>query len=149
MSTYAFRFLRSTWGIAIDLTAELRAAPSAPAGAAEIAPRVALELDPDLRLPESDLHHLRAGLARMAPALRRSAGDGVAVVHIHEVGYNPTDYQTEGMEAAAIGWAAEALGIDPPPVTIEFDKPANRYRFTYPEPDPDGARPGTPGQIER
>jgi hypothetical protein len=48
-----------------------------------------------------------------------------------DVSYVPTDFQAEGLEAAAIGWACEEFNLDPPTIEITFEPGVNKYRFTY------------------
>jgi len=83
-------------------------------------------------LSPADIEAFSAGLRRIAMQIRKTLPDGaVAIVELEDVWYHPADYQLEGLEAAAVGWACEYLEIDPPPVRIDFDSERNRYVFSY------------------
>jgi hypothetical protein len=105
---------------------------SAECEATPVSSRIWLRVVP--RLPSSDLENLLLGLQRVAGEIERvTPGEGV-LVEVLAVDYKPTDYQTEAMTIAMIGWAAEYFDLPEPGVEVDFDKQANRYVFRYPPP---------------
>lgn len=131
MGSYAFREIQASWGIAIDLVAELSFAKSAPPGAGEVTPSLYVVFAPELTLPPVDRECITSGLRRMSGPVDDHRGEAIAVVEVKDVQYGPADYQPEGLEAAIIGWLCETLECEPPPVDISFDGHANRYVFDY------------------
>jgi len=55
------------------------------------------------------------------------------VIRLHDVWFNPCDYQPEGFTCAMAGWAAQEFGFVAPVVPITFDQLKKRYVFEFPE----------------
>jgi len=126
--TVSFRVLRSSWGIAVDLTARATRG-SAPEDAFRVGERTWLRCSESVL--EDDVAFLRRGLARVAAEVD-AAGDGEhVVVDVLRVDYVPTDYQADAMEPLIAMWAAEEFGFNAPAVTVDFVPAANRYVFAY------------------
>lgn len=128
--TFPLRILKASWGIAVDLRA--RAVPSAQArlGALPVSGRVLLDVA-NVQLPAADIEQLVYGLGVMASAIEAKEPDGYVVIEVGDVEYTPTDYQPEGLAAAMIGWASEEFDLSSPIKSVEFDKLANRYVFSW------------------
>jgi hypothetical protein len=132
MRTFPLRVLKSTWGIAIDLTAEVSEFPPA-AVATFVTPRVSLSLGSVRRaLSAREAGFLVSGLRRVAADIESAVPDSEPIIiNVLDVGFVETDYQPEGLEAAMIGWSAEQFGFEPPEITVEFDNDVNRYVFSF------------------
>jgi hypothetical protein len=132
LTSYKFRVILSSWGIAIDIDADIERVAEAPVEAIMIADRFFLRLGEEVRLPAADLEAFVAGLSRIAPAVSDTLDEGaIAVVELHEVHIAHADFQTEGMEAAAIAWACDSLKIEMPRIKTSFDAGENAYMFEY------------------
>jgi hypothetical protein len=127
---YAFRLLSGPWGIAIDINARIVLGPDDMPISERIAGRTLLHL-PRAGLTGSDRSFLRAGVALMNDAIAVRHPVGEIMVDVLSVEYTPTDYQTEGMQAAIVGWLREELDVEIPAITAAFDALSNRYVFRY------------------
>lgn len=107
INTYKFKILKSSWGIIVHLTADIKRA--------EI-PKLETEFD----LPYQDQEALKFGMKLLPP---------VHVV-VKNIEYNPTDYQPEGLTCALIHLASKQLDIPVPYYTWKFDK---KYIFDFNE----------------
>jgi hypothetical protein len=128
--TFELRLLKSTWGIAIDLRAQAQFLLQAPSGLIMAGERTWLDVS-KFTLPDQDIMQLAAGLALASPTIQLQHASGHVVVEVLHVDYTPTDYQSEGMAAAMLGWAAEEFDLDLPQVEVDFDKEANQYTFRW------------------
>ncbi|PRY28070.1 hypothetical protein [Pseudosporangium ferrugineum] len=125
MTTYRYRLLLGSWGISIDFVAEARPA--------EHGVQVTWDFDGPA-LDEEQMAAISAGIAlRSAEILAATGGRPVDVV-VRSVRYPETDYQVEGLTAAAAGWAVEHFCLPPGPPAVSFDRSRNRYVFEWPEP---------------
>jgi hypothetical protein len=75
-TTFPFRVIRGSWGIAIDVTASLRQTDLAPLDAVEVVPDVYLVVASSLVLPDVDSEFVRAGLRRVSAQLKPTASGG-------------------------------------------------------------------------
>src|SRR3954454_2492535 len=138
---FALRILKASWGIAIDLDARSVLLPSAPAELVPAGDRVWLDSS-RICFPAADIGHLQLGLSIAAPSIERRVASGHVVVEVLAVSYTPTDYQSEGLTAAMLGWAGEEFNFLPPTPEVKFDAPTNRYGFRWQD-DPATPAPGT------
>ncbi|HEU4732215.1 MAG TPA: hypothetical protein VFT22_30175, partial [Kofleriaceae bacterium] len=122
MSTYEYRAIYSSWGIAIDVTATAHRVSVPPSTAERVADDLYLEIAPEVRLDDGERRLLASGLRRVAARVPR---DGRALlVCIVAIRFNECDYQAEGLEAAIMAWTAVELGFEPPVVRVAFDRAA-------------------------
>jgi len=128
--TFAFRLLKSTWGIAIDLQGQAQFRREAPSALILAGERTWLDAS-RIKLADPDITQLASGLSHASPMIERQHASGHVVVQVRRVEYTPTDYQPEGMAAATFGWAAEEFDLELPQVEVDFDKEANRYVFRW------------------
>jgi hypothetical protein len=123
--TYRFRFLRSSWGLAVDLTAVIVAGSSDVLGAPEVVDGVRLDLSSTAAIVD-DRAEVVAALARCAPALLSVLPQPITFV-VEALEYAPTDYQPQAAYCAVLGWLRESLGLDLPMPEITFDEASRRY----------------------
>jgi hypothetical protein len=71
MSTYEYRAIHSSWGIAIDVTATAHRVFAPPSTAERVADDLYLEIAPEVRLDDGERRLLASGLR---PRGRRRAG---------------------------------------------------------------------------
>lgn len=129
-TTFLFRFIRSTWGIAIDLRARAVELAAAPAGVRKLADRVYLDVS-SAGLTDTDENELIRGFSTIAEQIGNAVGWNAILIEVSRLTYALTDYQSDGVAAAAIGWAAEYFDLDTPSVRITFDREGNRYIFDW------------------
>lgn len=127
--SFALRILQASWGIAIDLQANIRVEEIAPPDAIQAGVRTWLLVT--ARLSLDNVHYLTVGLHTISRELEEVLPDGEVIVDILRADYVPTDYQPEAMAPAIIGLVAEAFDLSEPNIGVAFDRQANRYRFTY------------------
>jgi hypothetical protein len=130
--TYEYKVIKTSWGIAISLTAQVvpaRTVRDATSISRLIGIAYALE-DRDVAPEENE---------QLVLALRALAGrieteiDGPIVIEVHQISYMPTDFQVEGLRAAMYYWAAEEFGLQPPEIVASYDTTVNRYQFVWPK----------------
>ena len=138
--TYWYRFIKSTWGIAIGLTAVV--VPRASYNGPEIEAGGGMWLStlsptwsgtPMFDRPEH-LHYFTIGLRLVADQMRGIVeAQGPLTIRVLALEFALTDYQDEGLACAIAGWLAENyhFAFSPPPV--HFDRESNRYHFLFPE----------------
>ena len=127
MTTYQYRVIKSSWGIAIDIGGEIVFATEAPFGAARVLDGIYVSVGPSW-VDDCQRRAIADGVKQMASSVRAACPRGeVATARILDVSYNPCDYQAEAVPWAVAGWIAEALQAPPPEVSVEFDAKRNRY----------------------
>jgi hypothetical protein len=128
--TLSFRVIRSSWGIAVDLTARGQTGPDRPVEAIRVGSKTWLNLSA-LTLPLDDTNHLVWAARRVADQVEAARPMADVTIEVHDVKYPLTDYQPEGVAAALIGWVVEEFDLEHPPIEITFDAEANRYVFAW------------------
>jgi len=130
-SVYTYRVLKSSWGVAIDVDAEVR----------EGAGRDALSVGPGLWLRDATarqqlspavLQMLALGLRPLVTPIRRVTGGREQVVEVRALQYNDCDFQFEALAPAMYGWAVAEFGLTAPQVEVAFGGRERRYVFTLP-----------------
>jgi hypothetical protein len=129
-SHYIYRFLRTTWGIYVDLTAEWIAQTDFEGPTLEVIPKVHLSIEVTLNLQIDEQEFLVLAIKLTRHELEeRLKEQSPIVIRIVDLGIVFTDYEPEGLTYALVGWMGQELGIDsalPPPT---FDKENKRYVF--------------------
>ena len=126
-STYHYRLHKSSWGIAIDLTAETITNTG---GVQQVADNLYLRVDASVKLSVEELAYLVQGLRLVANQFQSiSTSSEPIVVRVLALEYNPCDYQPEGLAYAMMGWAAQEYGFEPPAIQVVFNRQLNRYEF--------------------
>lgn len=129
---YEYRLLKSQWGIMIDFDADVFCALGSEG--LKVGDKVFLEggSSPDWRFKDYDIPFIKIGLERVLPQIRdKILQCGPALIHVHSVNYGVCDFQNEGIEAAAMLWAAQEFHFDPPAIETSFDKHDNKYVFKW------------------
>ncbi len=133
-STFKYRMIQWSWGIAIDLTAEFIARRQFHGEAIEINSDLWLAVKVK-GLDCADYEYLAQGLKLVAGEIKKhSPFSGPLVVCVKDIWYNPCDYQPEGLVCAIIGWVAHELPFDAPHIPVHFDRRKNRYEFQFENP---------------
>jgi hypothetical protein len=130
---YSYRLIKSSWGIAIDVTAEC----TSKSIFCKKNESVVVDICPGLwgvifddRIPKNEVQFIWEGLRHICKSiLTKSPYKNDTLITIHSVEFNFCDYQPEGLAPAIIGWAANALGFDEPELNVVFDKKENKYKF--------------------
>ena len=134
VSTYSYRLIKSSWGIAIDITAE--AAPLSDysgAAAEEVEQGLWLAVETSWQLSPDECRYLATGLRLVSQDMQsRIAQDGPIVVRVIDLRFNPTDYQKEGLAFALAGWMAQTFDFPFSPPHALFNREKNRYEFSLP-----------------
>lgn len=128
--TFRLRLLKASWGIWIDLSARRLLVDTPPSGLPGLANRLWLDVSAT-RLTATDVEQILRGLDALAEQLETAAFGHHSIIEIRDVTYPETDYKAEGLAAAIIGWASEDLECPQPPINVQFDRTANRYRITF------------------
>jgi hypothetical protein len=126
-STFKYRVLKSSWGIAIDVTARFDFSAS-PENADSISDGIHLVID-DQTLPNEYFELVETGVNLMSDRIKECDVEFPLCVRITELKFNPCDFQPCGIPWAVAGWITSELEISPPAVSIEFDKTANCYVY--------------------
>jgi len=142
-STYNYRVIKSSWGIAIDITAEVLPLADSRYAAIEVRNGLWLSVDMGVELTQQEHQMLTIGLRLLNGDLDRIVQrDGPLVIRVYDVSFNPVDYQEEGLAYALAGWAAQQFTIPLTLQPVHFLKQENRYIFELdPHPVESNARP--------
>lgn len=136
-STFKYRMIQWSWGIAIDLTAEFISRGQFHGEAIEINSDLWLAVKVK-GLDCADHEYLARGLKRVVGEIKKhSPVSGPLVVCVKDIWYNPSDYQSEGLVCAIIGWVAHELQFDVPHIPVHFSRRKNRYEFQFENPGND------------
>ncbi|WP_437735372.1 hypothetical protein [Sorangium sp. So ce1335] len=136
-STFSYRVIKSSWGIRIDLTADVARLEGVADSAIEIAPGLWF-VNEDAHLDRDEEEFLKRGVQLVAAdILSSSAFTAPSLVRVTRVWFVPTDYQPEGLTCAMAAWAAERFGFSIPKIDVRFSRQENRCIFNF-------ERPGEP-----
>lgn len=129
MSKIEYRFIKSSWGIAIDLVGNHKIVEEKPHNAKLITPRIWLELQTaQSNLTEMEVDWIVKGLKAVSGKINsKTADSSFILINLTEITFNPCDYQQEGLLCAVIEWASNEFNFDTPEIKIEFDENKNRY----------------------
>lgn len=130
-STYTYRFLRTSWGVRVVLTAEARGGTPDPGAVAVVDDLYVLDATESRELAPEQLAMLVRGLGLVASEVLAGAPERPVTVVVQVVEHNFIDYQDEGMAAAILGWAIAEFGLPPREIAVTFDKSAGRYAFDF------------------
>ncbi|MDB6122986.1 MAG: hypothetical protein JWQ71_1979 [Pedosphaera sp.] len=136
MRKHWFRFLKSTWGIFIEVTAEVDLQSIAPANAWRASRRVFVQNTVLNKLLPEEVNYLFCGVQSIAHEIEsRTNPDKFVILRITDLMFAVTDYQPEGLYCAIREWAGEEFGFKPSAIPIDFNQSANQYIFTIPDPE--------------
>jgi hypothetical protein len=128
-SRYEFRHFKGTWGLWTALTAE--AAPIN--SSSELLPIIAINKNVwvQLRVPRisyEKFDYLVKGFSLVLDQIQaHKKMNGPVLIVILNIELAPSDFQLEAIACAAVGWAANEFGFEPPIIPITFNKDNNRY----------------------
>jgi hypothetical protein len=134
-STYSYRIIKSSWGIAIDITAEaVPLAHYSGTAAEEVEQGLWLAVETGWQLSPDERRYLATGLRLVSQGMqRRIVQNGPIVVRVIDLRFNPTDYQEEGLAYALAGWMAQTFDFPFSPPHALFNREKNRYEFSLPQ----------------
>lgn len=128
MSVYKYRLLKSSWGIAIDVTARRVAKFSTFVGLHQITSEIQIQIQQS-HLTNREIGFILKGLELVALKISSNSIKYPVYIEIQNLHYNPTDYQEEGLAAAMIGWASQEFNFEEPDLPVYFNNNVNRYIF--------------------
>ena len=128
-STYHYRIIKSSWGVAIDITAEMTSVPIV--GAKQVTDTIYLSMEAPIGLMSEERAYLVGGLRLVADQIHSTLNAPV-MIRILELTFNHCDYQPEGLACAIAGWVAQEMGFEPPTIQVTFDRQLNQYQFDFP-----------------
>lgn len=107
MINHKYRLCLSSWGICIDLSCEIDKSNSP-------------EFESLIVIDDLQLEYFKLGLRLSKQNIK---------VKLHELTYNPTDYQVEGLAIALLEMICKATNSILPLIHVEFIKAKNKYVF--------------------
>ena len=129
-STYHYRVIKSSWGIAIDITADVLPLADSVYAAIEVRNGLWLSVDLGSALTQQEHQMLINRLYLLNGDLDRIVQEhGPLVIRVYDVSFNPVDYQEEGLAYALAGWVAQRFTIPLTLQPVHFLKQENRYIF--------------------
>ena len=133
-SEYVYRFVRSSWGIYVGLTAEMIPRADYSGKSIEVVPNIYLSIEaPNIVSTEHD--YLIRGIKLTQHELQKQLKEQLPIViRIMELEIALTDYQPEGLTYALVGWLEQEIGIIYHLPTPVFDKERNIYVFNFAKP---------------
>ena len=124
MTTYHFRVLLSSWGIAIDLDGVIHGSnlPNA------------LPVDHGISFLNSTTLNPVAVNAGIIDGIKLMRGQirekhPVTTVEVTKLEFNPLDFQFDGLQYAVAEWIAEELGGQKPDYVVNYDPLKRKYIF--------------------
>lgn len=130
---FSYRIMKSTWGIAIDMTAEVTSMSnySDQNSCKKISNGLWSKILNNLIQSEEE-DFIWYGLRLVSESIiKKSPHKTDTLILFHNIEYNPCDYQAEGLTAATIEWVSNALSIDVPKINVVFNKQLSKYEFEY------------------
>ncbi|WP_164929140.1 hypothetical protein [Gloeobacter violaceus] len=140
MSTFHYRFIKTTWGIAVEIFADIRLSCQEEHYATSSNYSIGLlTLKPPLRsiepaaslkkwLTEEEINYLNRGMDLVSAQIPVSLG---VIVEVQDLIFNETDYQPEGLALAVAGLLTQELNLPGVHVPIQFSKEKKRYIFDF------------------
>jgi hypothetical protein len=129
--TYHFRFIKSTWGISIELTAEDLIYTECP-HCNKVTDRIFLKTSAAFKITDAEKSYAIKALERIASHVHDNLKpEQKIIIDITRIKLADTDSQAEGFYCAMAGWLSERYNIQPPPVDITFNKKWNKYEFIF------------------
>lgn len=132
-STYLFRFIKSSWGIYVELTAALVAQINYSLPTIKINEQLHLGLTSlNINLDAYEKQQLILALCNLSAviAIKSETAEGM-VVDVQRLRFVLTDYQPEGLYFALIGWVLQQFELSMPKIEAVFDQETNRYYFRH------------------
>ena len=133
MSEYKFRFIKSSWGIAIDITGTHITLKNTPNSKyRKISSKIWLDLQSQ-NINLNERKWIYKGLELVADNIisKINISDYVLIT-ISKTDFNICDYQPDGLYCAVVCWASEEFDFLCPKINIEFDKKQNQYLIDLP-----------------
>lgn len=131
MSKIEYRFIKSSWGIAIDVAGNHEFFENQPSIGKMIMPTIWLEIVP-ANLSERERKLIEKGFKAVSKKILSKITDSKFIlINISEISFNPCDYQAEGLFTAIIEWASKEFNFEKPKISIEFDKNQNKYLINW------------------
>ena len=138
-TTFTYKLLKASWGIYIEITAELTTLSRVTSPTRRVAEGILLCVSQSLtdsegrttRLTASEMEWLCRGIGLVADKVKILRPVPI-VVHLLQFSHAPCDYQEESLACCIAGWLARKVGIEAPQFQVHYDQPRNRYEFTFP-----------------
>ena len=130
--TFKYRLVKASWAIAIDIAAEVNFPTALPAKAVNIKDGLWLAIVPQW-LSDDEQRYLTLGMTLVADSILALAKTetGRILVNVLDVQYNPCHYQSEGLAAALMGWAAEEFSFRVKEIPVVVDRARKRYIYKF------------------
>lgn len=137
MEEYTFKICKSSWGVYVKLIAEYVQMDFAHVQqAVQIDGNIWLKfsdrpLTKGAKFWDGDIPYLEKGLQLVKDNIKTKSKYQYTLIVIHDIIYNPCDFQEEGIIAATVGWSAKVFEFVPPNIDINFNKAQNKYEFEF------------------
>jgi hypothetical protein len=129
--TYHFRFIKSSWGISIELTAEDLIYTEC-MDCSKVTDRISLKTSAAFKITEAEKNYAIKAIVRMASSIHDNLNpEQKIIINITGIELAYTDFQAEGFYCAMLGWLSKRYRIPAPPVDIKFNKKLNKYDFVF------------------
>lgn len=128
---YHFRYIKSTWGISIELTAEDLIYTEC-LDCNKVTDRIFLKTSAAFKITDREKRYAIKAIERMASLIEGNlTPEQKIIIDITGIELAYTDFQAEGFYCAMIGWLSKRYSIPAPPVEITFNKKLNKYEFAF------------------
>jgi hypothetical protein len=127
---YQFRFIKSTWGISIELTAD-DIPYSQVNNATKVTEQIFLQIDLSFKIHESEKDFIVKAILRLRDEIHKKIFGQKIIIKITSIEFDETDYQSEGLYVAMLGWISKRYNISMPIVHIDFNKELRKYIFDF------------------
>ena len=127
---YKYQVVKSSWGIAAEVTAEAISIAGIPGEALQLVPGLWFAVNQAAGATPEDIVYLVKGITLVAREIRTRSNRPM-LIRVLDLSYSPGEYQPEGAACAILGWAAREFGFPAPEIFVRFDEPRNRYVFDF------------------
>ncbi len=129
--SYHFRYIKSSWGISIELTAEDLIYTEC-SDCSKVTDRISLKTSTTFKVTEAEKSYAIKAIVRMAALIHDNLNpEQKIIINITAIELADTDLQAEGFYCAMLGWLSKRYSIPAPPVDITFNKKLNKYDFVF------------------
>jgi hypothetical protein len=137
MRSTVYKFVKTTWGIYVQINAEATLWSERPPAGEHATGRLWLDVGPTSLTPYS-VGYLVSAMRLMESQIAERVGDQQVLVTLDAVDFTMSDFQDEGLTAAMLLWLAAEFDLPSPEIEAHYDPGLGKYVFHWPGTQSDG-----------
>jgi hypothetical protein len=129
MRKVRYRCLQSSWGVAIDLVAELKQIENIDTSDTQSHTELKIELPKNFTQFYSFIKIGIDEILNSFPIIKSRISSMVFIVI--DINYNPCDFQPEGLACAVASWYYEEFELNFNPISLQYNKQDRKYEIVH------------------